>query len=93
MSSTKRDENRATVLMGISSTDGVTLVPLTVNPNTGRLRVYVAGSILDNATPDRNTSRRDENRKPVAAGKNSTSGKYEPLSIETDNDGLMLQDT
>ena len=91
MSISKRDDNRIPVLMGVSSTDGVTPIPLTVDPDTGRLRVYVAGTSLNNATPDRNVSRRDGNRKPVIAGQDNTDDDYEPLSIETANDGLMLQ--
>jgi hypothetical protein len=86
----KRDDNYNAVLMGVSSADGVTPIPLTVDPDTGRLRVYVAGTSLLNAIPDRNTSRRDDNRKPVLAGENNTTDAYEPFSIETANNGLML---
>ena len=87
----KRDENRVVVLMGVSSVDGTTPIPLTVDPDTGRLRVYVAGNSGNAATPDRNVARRDENRVDVAAGENNSDQNVEPFSIETANNGIMMK--
>jgi len=41
--SAERDQNGVTTLMGVSSTDGVTPVPLYANPSTGRLLVSSTG--------------------------------------------------
>ena len=37
MANASRDDNRVPVLMGVSSADGVTLLPIKVNPATGRV--------------------------------------------------------
>lgn len=43
MAQAKRDENRVTTLMAVSSVDGVTPVPVQANPSTGRLLVSSGG--------------------------------------------------
>ena len=78
--------------MGVSSVDGTTPIPLTIDPTTSRLRVKVVGNTGNNATPDRNNARRDENREPVLTGENTSNQNVEPFSIDT-NDGLMLKRT
>ena len=78
--------------MGVSSVDGVTPIPLTVDSTTGRLRVKVAGNTGNNASPDRNKARRDENRVPVLVGENNSNQNLEPLSLDTNN-GIMMQRT
>ena len=93
MAAGKRDANFIVVGMGVSSVDGVTPVSITVDPDTGRLRVKVAGKTGNNATPDRNVARRDENRVSVMAGENSNNQNIEPFSIETANNGIMMQRT
>ena len=92
MASGKRDENRTVVGMGVSSVDGVTPVPITVDPTTGRLRVQVSSNTGNNASPDRAVSRRDENREPTIAGENNTTSAYTPMSLDT-GDYLMLKRT
>ena len=92
MASGKRDANFVVVGMGVSSVDGVTPVPITVDSITGRLRVQVSSNTGNNATPDRAVSRRDANREPTIAGEHNTTSAYTPLSLDT-NDYLMLQRT
>ena len=59
----KRDQNRQVAWIGVSSVDGVTPIPLTVDPITGRLRVVVMGHGVDPTPSDRAV--RDENRVPA----------------------------
>lgn len=42
MTDALRDQNRVTVLLGVSSADGVTPIPLKINPVTGRILAEVA---------------------------------------------------
>ena len=93
MADAKRDENWIPVAMGVSSVDLTTPVPLTVDPTTKRLRAVFAGDSGNNATPDRNTARRDENRKSVLMGEHNTNQSLQPISIETVNNGMMLKRT
>lgn len=39
MADTPRDENRVTVILGVSSVDGETPVPISVDPSTGAVIV------------------------------------------------------
>ena len=92
MTTGNRDANRSVVLMGVSSVDGVTPVPITVDSITGRVRVKVEGFSGNNATPDRIKMRRDDNREPTLGGETNDSVRtITPLSIETTNDGIMMQ--
>lgn len=93
MTNAKRDDNFIPVMMGVSSVDGVTPVPVTLDPTTLRLRVVVISNLKNDATPDRNTSRRDENTKPTLAGENSSTQNIEPISIETVGNGIMMKGT
>ena len=91
MTTGKRDANRNVVWMGVSSVDG-TSVPMTMDPTTKRLRVKIAGSEGNNAAPDREKARRDDNRIPVIMGETNDSNRtLTPVSIESANDGMMIQ--
>lgn len=48
MSDAKRDSNRITSLMGVSSVDGATPLPILINPATGR--VLISATIADNTS-------------------------------------------
>lgn len=102
MPNAKRDSNYKVVMMGIASTtvtvDGVdyvaniTPVPVTVDSVTRRVRCTLAGNTGNNATPDREVMRRDDNRQPVlGAETNNSSRTVTPVSIEPANDGVMMQ--
>lgn len=63
-----RDENRVTTLIGISNADGLTTVPIYVNPTTHRLKTAHGSSgsdLSDNFAP------RDENFVPGLLGASS----------------------
>jgi len=47
MSEAKRDNNRVTTLLGVSSADGVTPIPIQVNPATGRVIAELATGVGD----------------------------------------------
>lgn len=55
MADAKRDENRIPTLLGVSSVDGVTPVPIYADPTTHRLYVDDTGSSGDVAGPATNT--------------------------------------
>jgi len=84
----KRGTNRNAVWMGVSSTDGVTPIPLTVDPVTGRLRVKVIGYSGDDPTPS-NRAKRDSNRVTVKIGEEDT--EIDALTIDPDNDGILMK--
>lgn len=48
MSQAVRDQNRVTSLMGVSSTDGTTPLPVLINPATGR--ILISATIADNTS-------------------------------------------
>lgn len=55
MTNAKRDENRVPTLLGVSSSDGVTPIPVKINPTTGRVLAEGPGSgggDMDKATYD-----------------------------------------
>jgi hypothetical protein len=90
MANGKRDDNWVPVSMGISSSDGVTPTPLTVDPVTGRLRCVMASSDGGDGTPDGNPPNRDDNGVPaIAAETNNVARTVTPLSSH--NGALMVQ--
>lgn len=86
----KRDANRQVVLMGVSSVDGVTPTPLTVDPTTKRLRVKVEGNSGNNGN-DADVGKRDANRKAVLGGETTDDDKFNPFTIENANNGWMMK--
>jgi len=89
MSNAKRDENRQTAWMGISSVDGVTPIPLTIAPATGRLRVKVVGHDAD-PIPGK-LARRDENRVPAKLTEEADTGFLTALTINLINSGVTME--
>lgn len=89
MASGKRDENNVVVGMGVSSVDGVTPVPITVDPVTGRLRVVSVSTDGGSASPTRTTAQRDQNNTRVAMAVTNDSNKTRtPLTVH--NGALMM---
>ena len=85
------DENGLVIAMGVSSVDGVTPVPITVDPVTGRLRCVASSTDGGNATPESETATRDRNGVPVIMGvTNDANETSTPLSIHN-SEGLMIQ--
>lgn len=87
----KRDENYIVVGMGVSSDDNITPVPITVDPSTGRLRVYISSTDGGTATPTANRpARRDENNVITAMGETNDSDRT-PTPLSLHNGALMVQ--
>ena len=91
MASGNRDENWVVVGMGVSSDDGTTPVPITVDPVTGRLRCVSVSTDGGNATPTANKPpKRDENGVPVMAGvTDDANATVTPVSLH--NGAVMMQ--
>lgn len=83
----KRDQNHKTVAGGISSTDGVTVLPLTLDPVTGFLLVESSSDSITviPATMDK----RDQNHVPTVYGISSDDG-VTLVPIRTDSSGNLL---
>lgn len=81
MPNAPRDENRVPGLLGISIIDGITTMPIFVNPANGALKIkYVTGGSI---TPTTSTPR-DENRVTASFMTSSADG-VTPLPIYVDN--------
>ena len=82
----KRDQNNKTVALGISNFDGITPLPLTVDPSTGFLNInsVASGSLIANPS-----HRIDQNDIPTCYGVSSTDGKT-LIPIATDANGYLL---
>ena len=89
MANGNRDANFIVVGMGVSSEDGLTPVPITVDPVTGRLRCKNQSQSGENCNPDGNPPNRDGNRISAGAGLNQSLGKAVPLSSK--DGALMVQ--
>lgn len=93
-SSVIRDGNRIPVWWGISSTDGVTLVPIQVSSTTGGVMMDIGTStmpvmsILPQAMP------RDGNRIPLLCGVSSTvATTVLPVSVDPVTGAIQAQTT
>lgn len=76
MSEAKRDGNKVTVAMGVSSVDGITPVPLRVDPVTGYLLIEVIPDTDIISFPVSSPAKRDGNRVPASLGIDSNSVLY-----------------
>lgn len=81
MAQAVRDNNRVTAMLGVSSVDGITPVPMTVDPSTGRLRVHATGKTSDPLNPAvLEPVKRDQNRVTDTLAQTST-GTAVPLTV------------
>lgn len=81
-----RDNNHIPALMGISCDDGVTPIPIAINPVTGAWVVDNLSSISFSPTE---IAPRDENHVPVLMGVSSVDG-VTPVPIYVNADGEVL---
>ena len=90
MSDAKRDANRVPTMMGVSSVDGVTPLPIQVDVITGKLLAKAEG-ISSSLAPEE-PAKRDANRVPGILGTSSTDGTTPiPLSVDENDNGLRIQ--
>lgn len=88
MSEAKRDENRVTTTLGVSSSNSNVTLPMEVDETTNFLLVDV--SILDGITVVAATdNKRDENRIPTMYGVDDSDGET-LIPIRTDDNGVLL---
>jgi len=90
MASGKRDYNRVVVLMGVSSVDHTTPIPLKVDPTTGRL-LCLQVSYAGNSSAVQPV-KRDENRaKGLSAVTNDANKTVVPISVNPTSFGILMQ--
>ena len=90
MPNARRDDNYVPAMMGVSSVDGVTPIPLTIDAITGRLRVTPVGTTGGNLDPAvLQPVRRDDNRVKDMLGESSTDRTPIPLTVGFNN-GLRI---
>lgn len=78
MANARIDENHVKTLMGVSCVDGITPVPITVNPITGEVLVDYAETISYNP---QDIAPRDENRQPVWLAQSEVDGTALPINV------------
>lgn len=90
--SVRRDENRIPTWWGLSSVDGMTLVPITVNASTGKVKMEIGTSVSAVIANLPSTMPRDENRIPCVCGVSSTDGTtLIPLSVDPSTGAILAQ--
>lgn len=87
MTNARRDQNDIGLGLGVSSADGITVVPLQIDPVTGYLLTASISSAGSATSATQN--KRDQNDRPTMYGISSTDGiTLEP--IRTDSTGRLL---
>lgn len=81
------DQNRVKAKLGVLCTDGVTLVPISIDPGNGGLMVDLVSTI--GFTPG-SIDFRDENYQPCWMAENADDGS--PIPIFVNADGAVLVD-
>lgn len=89
MLNAKRDGNRITTLMGVSSVDGVTPLPIQVDEITGKLRAIAVGISSTLATDQ--PAKRDGNSVIGMLGVSTDGITPIPFSVDESNNGLRIQ--
>lgn len=87
-----RDQNRIPIWWGVSSTDGITLVPIAVDSTTGKpvMEFGTAPVAVMSALPQ--TLPRDGNRIPCIGGvANDGSGTIIPVSVNPNTGAILAQ--
>jgi len=84
-----RDDNNVPNLLGVSSVDLVTPIPLTVDPITGRLLVVVVDTDPNASPVVRKNAKHDESSVPTMLGWNNSTKTTQALI--THNGYLALQ--
>jgi hypothetical protein len=91
MSSGKLDDNGIVVGMGVSSVDGVTPVPITIDPVTGFLRCIYNSSDGGNASGQQKAKMDNNGNPTIMAETNDVNST--PTTLSVYDSGLMIQAT
>lgn len=93
-SSVIRDKNRVPIWWGLSSTDGTTLVPISINSSTGYPLMEIGTSTMAVMSNVPAALPRDGNRIPCLAGVSSASSTtFLPVSVNPSTGAIMAQTT
>lgn len=87
-----RDENREPIWWGVSSVDGITLVPIQVDSSTGAIKVEDGVSTMPVMSAIPTTLPRDGNRVACVAGVDD-SDIIIPISVNPDTGAVQVQTT
>jgi hypothetical protein len=87
MANAPRDNNHITAKLGVLCTDGVTLIPISIDPVSGGINVDTVSTI--GFTPG-SIDFRDANYQPCWMAQNSVDGT--PIPIFVNADGAILVD-
>lgn len=88
------DENRIKVWLGVSSVDGVTLVPIQTDPSTGAMAMEIGVSTMPVMADLKSYLYRDQNFYPILGGQSSASSSVVlPVSVNPSTGAVMAQTT
>lgn len=88
-----RDQNRKPIWWGVSSVDGVTLVPIQIDSGGNVLMEMGTSTMAVMSNPPENLPR-DENRIPCVGGQSSVdSTRVLPVSVNPSTGAIMAQST
>lgn len=94
MSTVIRDQNRVPIWWGLSSVDGVSLTPISINQVTGRAKMEIGTSVSAVIANLPQTLPRDENRIPCVGGQSTAnSSVIIPLSVNPATGAILAQTT
>lgn len=89
-----RDKNRVTVWWGVSSVDGVTLVPIQTDATTGAMEMEDGVSVMPVMSALPAALPREGNRIPCLAGvSNTNSSVFIPVSVNPATGAVQVQST
>lgn len=92
--SVRRDQQRRPIWWGVSSVDGVTLVPIQISASTGRLAMEIGTSTMPVMSAIPTTLPREGNRIPCLGGVSSTNAAVIlPVSVNPTNGAIQAQTT
>lgn len=85
MAQAKRDQNKVTTALGVSSVDGVTPVNIVVDSISNRVLLKQGASGTHGSVTNRNIAYRDQNKVPVLLGISSADGSLLMPVVEGNN--------
>lgn len=89
-----RDQNRRPIWWGVSSVDGVTLVPIQIDSTMGGVMVEDGTSVLPSVALANTTVPRDGNRVPSLSGETDDGSKtILPVSVNPATGAILIQTT
>ena len=87
-----REQNRIPIWWGISSEDGITPVPIMINPSNGRVKMDIGTSTMPVISYLNGSLPRDGNRVPCIGGQSSTDSTVViPVSVNPLTGAIQAQ--